>query len=127
MNGNNQLLNLQDKEAEKNIREMAQCFVSSIDPIKIILFGSFANGSYDQESDVDFYLVVNDDTDVSEATDKAYKSVRYVKTRPVDIVVGTHSRYESKGKSKHSLMLEGEVMRNGILLYEQNRDGRAAV
>ena len=100
MNGNNQLLNLQDKEAEKNIREMAQCFVSSIDPIKIILFGSFANGSYDQESDVDFYLVVNDGTDV---------------------------RYESKGKSKHSLMLEGEVMRNGILLYEQNRDGRAAV
>ena len=51
--------------------------------------------------------------------DEAYNSVMYVKKRPVDIVVGTISRFERKSKSKHSLMVEGEVKRNGILLYDQ--------
>ena len=102
-----------------NIKEMTECFVSQINPLKVILFGSFADGSYTDDSDYDFYIVVNDGRDIGEETDKAYRSVRYVKRRPVDIVVGTNSRFQRKGNSRHSLMVEGEVARNGILLYDQ--------
>lgn len=56
---------------------------------------------------------------VSEATDEAYNSVLFAKKRPVDIIVGTNSHFEKKGKSKHSLMVEGEVQKNGILLYDR--------
>lgn len=71
----------------------------TLDPLKVILFGSFADGSYTEGSDYDFYIVVNDGRDIGEATDKAYRAVRYVKRRPVDIVVGTNSRFERKGNS----------------------------
>ena len=38
--------------------------------------------------------------------------------RPIDIVVGTNSRFKKYVESKDSLMIEGEVQRNGILLYD---------
>ena len=113
------LTKIRDRASVENIREMTSCFVRNLDPLKVILFGSFANGTYTDESDYDFYLVIDDGRSVGEATDEAYNSVMYVKKRPVDIVVGTNSRFERKGKSRHSLMVEGEVQRNGILLYDQ--------
>ena len=119
MTGIESLAHIRDNESLDNIREMTKCFVSQVNPLKVILFGSFANGTYTDESDYDFYLVIDDGRSVGEATDEAYNSVMYVKKRPVDIVVGTNSRFERKGNSKHSLMVEGEVQRNGILLYDQ--------
>ena len=119
MKGIEDLSRIRDRECVDNIHEMTRCFVSRVKPVKVILFGSFANGTYTDESDYDFYLVIDDGRNVGEATDEAYNSVVDVKKRPVDIVVGTNSRFERKGKSKHSLMVEGEVHRNGVLLYDQ--------
>ena len=119
MMGIENLAHIVDTELLDNIREMTKCFISQVNPLKVILFGSFANGTYTDESDYDFYLVIDDGRSVGEATDEAYNSVMYVKKRPVDIVVGTKSRFENKGNSKHSLMVEGEARRNGILLYER--------
>lgn len=119
MTGIESLSNIRDAASVDNIKEMTQCFVSQVNPLKVILFGSFANGTYTDDSDYDFYLVIEDGRSVGAATDDAYNSVMFVKKRPVDIVVGTNSRFERKGKSKHSLMVEGEVQRNGILLYDQ--------
>lgn len=119
MSGIESLSGIRDQEATANIREMTECFVRQVDPLKVFLFGSFADGSYSDDSDYDFYIVVDDDRNVNEAIDSAYRSVRYVKKRPVDIIVGTSSRFERKGNSRHSLMVEGEVRRNGILLYDQ--------
>lgn len=100
---------IRDDEAVANIREVTRCFVRHVNPLKVYLFGSFADGSYTDDSDYDFYIVVENDRDVNEATDRAYCLIRYVTKRPVDIVVGTLSRFERKGKSSHSLMVEGEV------------------
>lgn len=119
MIGIENLSRIKDSDYVENIREMTKSFVSNVAPLKVILFGSFANGTYSDESDYDFYLVIDDGRSVRDVTDKAYASVMYIKKRPVDIVVGTNSRFESKGKSTHSLMVEGEVQRNGILLYDQ--------
>ncbi len=63
--------------------------------------------------------IIEDNRNVGQATDLAYHSIRSVKKRPVDIVVGTNSRFEKKRSSEHTLMVEGEVERNGILLYDQ--------
>ena len=38
--------------------------------------------------------------------------------RPVDIVIGTNSRFQELAESEDTLMIEGEVQRNGILLYD---------
>lgn len=123
MTGIESLSRIKDTDFVDNIKEMTDYFVSQVDPLKVILFGSFADGTYTEESDYDFYLVIDDGRNVGEAADKAYNSVMYVKKRPVDIIVGTNSRFERKGRSKHSLMIEGEVQRNGILLYDQTTNG----
>ena len=125
MTGIDGLSNIKDAESLDNIQEMTRRFVSQVNPVKVILFGSFANGTYTDESDYDFYLVIDDGRSVGEATDEAYNAVTYVKKRPVDIVVGTNSRFEKRGRSQHSLMVEGEVQRNGILLYDQSDVRRA--
>ena len=113
------LQDIKDRNDRDNIMEMMRCFVSAVDPLKVILFGSFASGNYTDESDFDFYLVIDDGRNVLDATDLAYNSVLFVKKRPVDIVVGTASRFEVWSRATNTLMIEREVWLKGILLYER--------
>ena len=119
MTGIENLARIRDQASVANIRQITDCFVSQINPLKVILFGSFADGTYTEDSDYDFYIVVNDGRNISETSYQAYKSIRDVMIRPVDIVVGTNTRFESKSRARNSLMIEGEVYKNGILLYDQ--------
>ena len=112
---------IEDRETVENIQELAREFVSKIAPLKIVLFGSFAKGSYTEDSDYDFYLVVDDDRNIAEVTREAYKASLYLKKRPVDIVVGSNSRFERKRRADYSQMVEREVEQYGILLYEQDK------
>jgi len=52
------LSRITDCDAINNILEMTDCFISQVDPLKIILFGSYANGTYKEGSDFDFYLPI---------------------------------------------------------------------
>ena len=62
-----------------------------------------------------FYIIVDDsNADLLDLMSRAYKSVRSVKKRPVDILVGTQSKFEER---KHRPTLEGEVYQKGVLLY----------
>ncbi len=98
------------------IEELKNHFVEQLSPIQIYLFGSYANNTYTDESDFDFYIIVNDTVfDIPAETTKAYKSIRKVKRRPVDIVVGTISHFEAR---KKSATIEKEVYRKGVLLYD---------
>ena len=44
----------------------------------------------------------------------AYKAIRGVKQRPVDILVGTKSRFDER---KNQFTVENEVFHKGVLLY----------
>ena len=90
--------------------------VKKLLPLKIYLFGSYANGNFTEESDYDFYIVVSDSvTDLAKEAAKAYKAVRFCKSKPVDIVVGTEQRFEAR---KNRPSVESEVYSKGVLLYE---------
>lgn len=100
----------------QEINEMKKYLVDQIFPIQIYLFGSYANGSYTDKSDLDFYIIVPDSvSDLPAETMKAYKAIRKIKQRPVDIVVGTKSRFEAR---KEIPSIENEVYREGVLLYD---------
>ena len=69
------------------------------------------------DSDYDFYVVVPDDAgNKIELSQKAYKSLRGVSTRPVDIVVGYESSFDERAKKN---TLEKVVKQEGVLLYEK--------
>ena len=86
-------------------------------PKRIYLFGSFAKDTCNEDSDYDFYVVVPDDAgNQIELSQKAYKSLRGIRKRPVDIVVGYESSFEERAKEN---TLEKIVKQEGVLLYEK--------
>jgi predicted nucleotidyltransferase len=100
----------------QEIEELKNNFVEKLMPIQIYLFGSYANNTYTDESDFDFYIIIPDGVlDIAAETTKAYKAIRMVKKRPVDIIVGTKSRFESR---KNIPSIENEVYRKGVILYD---------
>lgn len=102
------------------IEELKNQFVKQLSPIRIYLFGSFANGTNSENSDFDFYIVVDDKvTDLVEMTARAYKAIRTTKQRPVDIIVGTSSRFNER---KNMMSVENEVFEKGVLLYESGNE-----
>lgn len=97
------------------IEELNKQFIEQLSPIKVYLFGSYANGTYTKDSDFDFYIVVRDEvTDLVGVTSQAYRAIRNVKQRSVDIIVGTESRFEQR---KEFPSVENEVYQKGVLLY----------
>ncbi len=100
---------------EIEIDRIKDRLISELSPVKIYLFGSFANGTANEDSDFDFYIVVKDDMrNIADLTAEAYRSIRSVRSRAVDIVIGTESRFESR---KNRAGVENEVMNKGVLLY----------
>ena len=97
------------------IEIIKQRLIEQVDPICIYLFGSFANGTPHAESDLDFYIVVEDgEKDLHAIAASAHKAIRDVKQRPVDILVGTKSRFDER---KDQFTIENEVFHKGLLLY----------
>ena len=100
---------------EREIEQIKDRLVRQLSPMKIYLFGSFAEGTSNDGSDVDIYIIVKDDAEnLVDLTVDAYKSIRSVRSRAVDIVIGTESGFE---KRKHRAGIENEVMNKGVLLY----------
>ena len=76
---------------------LKDCFVKQLSPLKVYLFGSCAEGTDKPDSDFDFYIIVNDEIkNLKDLTTQAYRSIRKIKKRPVDIIVGTESTFENK-------------------------------
>lgn len=100
----------------REIEDLKNCFVGQLLPMRIYLFGSYASNTYTDESDLDFYIIVQDNiSDIPAETAKAYKAIRRIKQHPVDIVIGTESRFEER---KEIPSIENDVYRNGVLLYD---------
>ncbi len=100
----------------EQINILKECIINSISPLKVYLFGSFANDSNTDNSDVDFYVIVDDQVANTLAlTQKAYRAIRGKKNRPVDIIVVRNSKFEERKNWK--LSLEREVNDKGVLLY----------
>lgn len=99
----------------EEIDALKNCFVKQLSPIRVYLFGSYATDSYDDESDFDFFIVVDDShTNITGLIAEAYKSIRGIKRHPVDILVATNERFEAR---KHLPTIEREVFQKGVLLY----------
>ena len=96
------------------IENIKNTFIKDISPTKIYLFGSYATGKSTENSDIDFYLIVDNEEDVIELTTKAYRAIRDIKQHPVDIVIGTSDSFNRK---KDIPSVEYEVDKEGVLLY----------
>ena len=99
------------------IKELVNCIVEKIHPLKVYLFGSFAEGKNTANSDYDFYVVISDDVNTNTNTlmVEAQKSMRHRKNRSVDVIVNTVKTFDDR-KDK-MFTLEREVFGKGVLIY----------
>lgn len=101
------------------IQAITDCLQTTLTPKRIYLFGSFANDTYTDESDYDFYLVVSDHAgDKIALSQTAYKALRGLRKRPVDIVIGYETPFTRRAEAETDT-LERVVSREGILLYAE--------
>ena len=83
---------------------------------KLYLFGSYANGMPDEDSDFDFYVVIPDEgLGPVEAVQRIYRSFCGMKRKPIDILAGTVDTFERRSKQ---ITLERTIANEGVLLDE---------
>ena len=96
----------------------------SINPVKIILFGSYAYGNPSKDSDIDLLVVTNDNYYPKNYNEKMEKYLnvstilsQFKKEIAIDLIVHTipmHKRFIELGS-----MFSKEILKNGKVLYER--------
>lgn len=102
---------------ESDIQIILNRLIETLSPISVYLFGSFAKGNYNNDSDYDFYIIMPDDSgNIIDLSQKAYRSLKGLKRRPVDIVLNSESVFNKRIKGN---TLEAIVNKEGKLIYER--------
>jgi uncharacterized protein len=102
-------------EAFKQITlDMVKKITANFNVNKIILFGSYAYGSPDEESDIDLCIITDENKrklDLMREIRMSLKGVKY----PLDILVYKKAEFDYRSDSNTSL--ENHINRQGIVLY----------
>ena len=96
---------------EAKIPEIKEKIVKAINPEKIILFGSYAQGNPTKESDIDL-LVIKDDNLPKIQRNRMVRSFLKDFTLPVDVIVKSSQEFE---------MFKDII---GTVVYAANKYGR---
>ena len=86
-------------------------------PVKqIILFGSYARGTSQPDSDIDIYVIIPDDVKLREidAIRLIRKAIRHVKTLPIDVLVSKENGFARRASAP---TFERQVAEEGVVLY----------
>ena len=85
---------------------------------KIILFGSYAYGTANKESDYDLFVVLKDDSEKPIlALQKIYRNLaRNPMFKPVDVLANYKSRFEWRSTQP---TIERKIANDGVILYER--------
>ncbi len=102
----------------KSLRPAIQKIVKELNPEKVVLFGSYAYGKPNRDSDVDLLVVLNTRASHSE---RSWKVSRLLLPRPfpVDILVKTPKEIEKALKSGDFFLQE--ILTQGKVLYERDK------
>ncbi|MCL2019505.1 MAG: nucleotidyltransferase domain-containing protein [Oscillospiraceae bacterium] len=101
----------------EEILKIKDSILSAVDVEKLYLFGSYANGTQNENSDYDFYMVIpNNSIRPIDAMGDAHLSLRGFKGKPIDILAGTTEIFNRRSQG---VTLERKIAREGIILYER--------
>jgi uncharacterized protein len=101
------------KELTDKIKNL---LIQNYNPLKIYIFGSYAWGMPNEESDLDLLLVVdNSDLKVYKRSIKAYQALRDIRISK-DILVYTAQEFEERCKDRTTLSYK--IMNEGKMIYD---------
>ena len=100
------------------ILRIRDAIIGAVPAERIYLFGSYAYGTPDEDSDYDIYVVIQDGSmRPIEAVQSIYRSMRGTKRKPMDILAGTVETFERRSKQ---LTLERTIAEEGVVLYAKS-------
>ena len=114
------------EEKENEIKAITEIIKETVDCEKIYLFGSYAYGEPNEDSDLDFYVVISDDADRPiEVMQSIHVNLgRAKQATPVDVLATRSSRFADLSVLP---TMERRIVREGVLLYERSRLGQRVV
>ncbi len=101
---------------EEKIRQAAQKIVDAVHPEKIILFGSHAYGNPTDDSDVDFFVVMESDLRVHK---RMILLSEILRPRPFPVDIITRTSAELKERLEIGDCFFKEIVTKGKVLYER--------
>jgi uncharacterized protein len=103
-----------DRIPEPAIRQMVQSIAGKFAPLRIILFGSYAFGAEQPESDVDLLIILET---TRREIDMALEIRRWLQPQfALDLVVITPERLQQRIAWGDSFLRE--ILKKGVVLYE---------
>ncbi len=99
---------------DNEINQIVNTIVDNVNPDKVVLFGSYAYGEPDKDSDLDIVVIKDTEDDRRNRARKIRKHLRGIKI-PIDIVVYTNAEVEEWRNTKSAFITQ--VMQNGRILY----------
>ncbi len=98
------------------IKEVVSRIASRFNPERIILFGSYASGNQDMNSDLD--LLIIQETELPMHKRGLDIRLALIGTRiPIDILVYTKTEFEEEKKKRYSFL--NSAIKNSKVLYER--------
>lgn len=100
---------------QEKLKEITDKIVKEYKPEKIILFGSYAWGEPDPDSDVDLFVI----KDTKESSSKRREALNELFSRreiAMDFLVYTPSEIEESINKNRNLFIE-DIVRNGKILF----------
>ena len=105
-----------DAAIQAELDKLKELIINAIPVEQIYLFGSYANGRPNKDSDLDLYVVLNDNVKMRllDADYKIRLAIDRKKSMPVDILTNTFSRFHDRATGP---TLERTIRREGIKIY----------
>lgn len=98
------------------ISEIVNKIVSGYNPEKIILFGSYATGNPNEDSDLDLFVIKDTDLPRPKRVVQVRKMI-YGSMIPIDLIVYTPKEIDESKDNKFGFV--HEVLNTGKILYER--------
>jgi uncharacterized protein len=104
--------------SKEQIELLKQKITNSIEPEKVILFGSYSDGTQNENSDLDLLVIVKDSNDSRlQRARKLRKSLWGIVSAPKDILVYTEREIEHWKNIEFSFIYD--VIKHGKVIYER--------
>jgi len=100
----------------EKISEIINKIVLGYNPDKIILFGSYATGNPNDDSDLDLFVIKETDLPRPQRTVQVRKML-YGSMIPIDLIVYTQEEIDESKENKFSFVYK--VLNTGKTLYER--------
>ena len=105
-----------NEEVKIELDRLKEIIIKTLPIEQIYLFGSYAYGTPQKDSDIDLFIVLKDEVKLREidAAIELRLAISEYQTLPLDLIVTKKSQYLER---KNAPTLERKIAREGVLLY----------